>query len=142
MGSSFSAWLPWMSDIWVDGVLKSRRMLTLNPTPAAYMLYDLGKVISLSLVFLIYKLRKTRADHGGSYLKHSKDVHGTQYPVCTTWSTVVSIALYSQGKDAGCVGSQPSWPVCLLPAPAPWGGRAQPSNSGEALTPSIQNPCH
>ena len=45
------------------------------------MLCDLGKVIFLSLVFLIYKLRKTRASCGGSYLKNSKDVHGTRYPV-------------------------------------------------------------
>lgn len=54
----------------------------------------------------------------------------TGHPVYTTWSTVVSIHLYSWGKDARCARSQPPWPICLLPAPAHGQAGLSPATQG------------
>ena len=55
----------------------------------------------------------------------------TGHPVYTTWSTVVSLHLYSWGKDARCARSQPPWPICLLlPAPAHGHAGLNPATQG------------
>ena len=64
----------------------------------------------------------------------------TRYPVYTTWSTVVSTALYSWGKDARYARSQPPWPICLLlPAPAHEQGWAGLSPATQGSTDSFHS---
>lgn len=64
----------------------------------------------------------------------------TRYPVYTTWSTVVSTALYSWGKDARYARSQPPWPICLLlPSPAHEQGWAGLSPATQGSTDSFHS---